>query len=144
MKTPPMIDSTTAARDRHLELSRRNFLRGLGVCMALPVFESSLAPILRAANTAAAASGGPLGVTSTGAPLRMAFVYFPNGAHQANWWPTAGEGSSFTLAPPMQPLQSLQSSIQVLGGLAHKNADPGNDGAGDHARANATFLTGAR
>ena len=32
----------------------------------------------------------------------------------------------------------------MLGGLDHKNADPGNDGAGDHARANATFLTGVR
>jgi hypothetical protein len=44
----------------------------------------------------------------------------------------------------MQPLAPLQSSFQILSGLDHKNAAPGNDGAGDHARANATFLTGAR
>ena len=38
------------------------------------------------------------------------------------------------------PHASLQSSLQVLGGLDHLNAKAGNDGAGDHARANATFL----
>ena len=32
----------------------------------------------------------------------------------------------------------------MIGGLKHENATAGNDGAGDHARANATFLTGAR
>jgi hypothetical protein len=131
------------AHERHLALSRRNFLRGLGACIALPVFESSLAPILRAATTASATTGGPLGVTATGAPLRMAFVYFPNGAHQKYWWPT-GEGSAFELGRTMQPLAALKSSLQVVGGLDHKNAAPGHDGAGDHARANATFLTGAR
>ena len=31
-------------------LPRRTFLRGLGACVALPVFESSLSPILRAAT----------------------------------------------------------------------------------------------
>jgi hypothetical protein len=73
----------------------------------------------------------------------MAFVYFPNGANPDNWWPTGG-GADFSLGPTMQPLAPLRQSIQVLGGLDHKNATAGNDGAGDHARANATFLTGAR
>jgi hypothetical protein len=73
----------------------------------------------------------------------MAYVYFPNGAHQNYWWPT-GAGADFTLGKTMQPLVGLQKSIQVLSGLDHKNATAGNDGAGDHARANATFLTGAR
>ncbi len=132
--------SPDLAAERHSALNRRQFLRGLGACVALPVFESALRPLARAASTTSAA---PLGVTSTGAPLRMAFVYFPNGAQQANWWPT-GEGVDFTLGRTMQPLAGLQRSIQVLGGLDHKNATAGNDGAGDHARANATFLTGAR
>ena len=30
-----------------------------------------------------------LATTATGAPLRMAFVYFPNGAIQPTWWPKA-------------------------------------------------------
>lgn len=129
------------AAQRHFAFNRRQFLRGLGACIALPVFESALRPMARAAATGAVPGG--LGVTSTGAPLRMAFVYFPNGAHQDHWWPT-GEGTNFKLSRTLQPLAGLQSSFQVLGGLDHKNATGGNDGAGDHARANATFLTGAR
>jgi hypothetical protein len=128
------------AAQRHFAMNRRQFLRGVGVCMGLPIFESALRPIARAA-TAAAAKG--VAVTASGAPLRMACVYFPNGAHQDYWWPS-GEGSRFTLGRTMQPLEPLKNAIQVLGGLDHKNATAGNDGAGDHARANATFLTGAR
>jgi hypothetical protein len=137
MNTPASRTSDTAAQ-RYFALNRRQFLRGLGACVALPVFESALRPVARAATPLA---GGA--VTPSGAPLRMAFVYFPNGAHQENWWPQ-GEGADFTLGKTMQPLAPLQRSIQILGGLDHKNASAGNDGAGDHARANATFLTGAR
>ena len=142
MKTPAAPQSSIAEQ-RFFSLNRRQFLRGLGACVALPVFESALRPVARAATVAAPAAEGGLAVTATGAPLRMAFVYFPNGAHQRYWWPT-GAGSDFTLAKTMQPLAPLQSSLQILGGLDHKNAAAGNDGAGDHARANATFLTGAR
>lgn len=141
MKKPTSPPHNVAA-ERHFSLSRRQFLRGLGACVALPVFESALRPMARGAAVAPAAGGG-MALTASGAPLRMAYVYFPNGAHQNYWWPTGG-GSDFTLAKTMQPLAKLQGSIQVLGGLDHKNAMAGNDGAGDHARANATFLTGAR
>jgi hypothetical protein len=141
MKTRPRPSRADIAAQRHLAFNRRQFLRGLGVTIALPIFESALGPMARAAAATTAADA--LAVTPTGAPLRMAFVYFPNGAHQDNWWPT-GEGADFTFGPTMEPLSALRSSVQILGGLDHKNAAPGNDGAGDHARANATFLTGAR
>lgn len=140
MKHRSSPDSASLAAQRQLALSRRQFLRGVGACLALPVFESALRP---AAHAATAGAAGGMGLTPSGAPLRMAFVYFPNGAHQDYWWPQ-GEGSNFTLGRTMEPLAPLKSSIQVLGGLDHKNATAGNDGAGDHARANATFLTGER
>jgi hypothetical protein len=73
----------------------------------------------------------------------MAYVYFPNGAHQANWWPK-GEGKDFELGATMQPLAAVKHRLQVLGGLDHVGATPGRDGAGDHARASGTFLTGVR
>ena len=130
--------TSRATAERHLSLSRRQFLKGVGVCLTLPVFESALAPMLKAAPVA-----GGMATTASGAPLRMAYVYFPNGAHQAIWWPT-GEGSAFEFGKTMEPLAGLKGSLQIMGGLDHKNATPGNDGAGDHARANATFLTGAR
>lgn len=141
MKTPR---HPQAAAQRHFALSRRQFLRGVGACIALPVFDSLLRSPAQAASAAAGAAGaGGVATTPSGAPLRMAFVYFPNGAHQDYWWPT-GEGANFQLGRTMQPLAGLRPHFQVLGGLDHKNATAGNDGAGDHARANATFLTGAR
>lgn len=126
------------AAERYWSLSRRTFLRGLGACLAVPSLES-----LRPFQAGASAPPAALATTPSGAPLRMAYVYFPNGAIQPNWWPT-GEGKDFQFARTMQPLEKLRHEIQVMGGLDHLNATPGPDGAGDHARASGTFLTGVR
>ena len=92
----------------------------------------------------AQSGSGPIpATTETGAPLRMAFMSIPNGVQQDHWFPTNREGS-FDLSATLQPLESVKNQLQVIGGLKHDNATAGNDGAGDHARANATFLTGAR
>ncbi|MGO8701910.1 MAG: DUF1552 domain-containing protein [Limisphaerales bacterium] len=118
--------------------NRRQFLRGIGACVALPAF-ASLSPVsLRAASTA-----GKLGATATGAPLRAAFLYFPNGAIPSAWWPKDA-GENFTFSRTLAPLAQWRRHIQVLGGLDDSSAKPGEDGAGDHARANGTFLTGVR
>lgn len=119
--------------------SRRRFLRGVGACVALPALESLAPRVLAAAAKSTIAPA----TTPSGAPLRMAFVYFPNGSIPKAWWPK-GEGKDFTLSTTMQPLEKVKQRIQVLGGLDHVNATPGPDGAGDHARAGGTFLTGVR
>ncbi len=139
MKTKPALNENLAA-ERYASLSRRRFLRGLGACMALPAFESLRPFGLLAAETKAAEK---MAASATGAPLRMAFVYFPNGAIQPNWWPK-GEGKDFELSRTMQPLERVKNQLQILGGMDHVNATPGPDGAGDHARASGTFLTGVR
>ncbi len=110
--------------------TRRAFLRGAGVCLGLPAFESLLAR-------------GVLGSELPKAPTRMAFVYVPNGVHQHNWWPKA-TGKDFELSPTLKPLEPVKKWVQVLGGLDQKNATAGPDGAGDHARASGSFLTGVR
>lgn len=133
-------DETERAAQRHAALTRRHFLRSLGACIALPAFESFAPAGLLAATGAAA---GKLATTATGAPLRTAFIYFPNGSIPAAWWPT-GEGTNFQLNRTTQPLESVRQNIQLLGGLEHLNATAGSDGGGDHARANGTFLTGVR
>jgi hypothetical protein len=138
MKTNSLLNQTLAAQ-RHASLTRRHFLRGLGACLALPALESFLPQRLLALDSGAA----KLATTASGAPLRMAFVYFPNGAIQPNWWPK-GEGAAFELNRTMRPLEKIKSQIQILGGMDHVNATPGPDGAGDHARASGTFLTGVR
>lgn len=137
MKTP--ADSALA---QHLAaMNRRHFLKGLGACIALPAF-SSLAPsrMFGATPTPAAAS---LATTATGAPLRTAFVFFPNGAIPATFWP-AGGVSDFRFNSTLAPLEAVRRHVQVLGGLDHANANGGADGGGDHARGNGVFLTGVR
>jgi hypothetical protein len=119
-------------------ISRRNFLRGLGACVALPAF-SSLLP-----SRLVAASASPLATTATGAPLRTAFVFFPNGAIPARWWPSAGGELDFALNATMQPFEAVRKHLQILGGLDQLNANPGDDGGGDHARGNSVFLTSVR
>ena len=138
VKTKHSPDETAAAQ-RTAGLSRRHFLRGLGACLALPALESSHPFQLLAAETAAR----NLAVTATGAPLRTAFLFFPNGAIPSAWWPE-GEGSDFKLNPTLQPLEQSRKHIQVLGGLDHNCATAGPDGGGDHARGNGVFLTGVR
>ena len=140
MTTGPIMKTLTPHQPTdatNCSINRRQFLRGMGAAVALPVLES-IAP---AASTTPTTTGG-MATTAGGAPLRMAYVYFPNGALPSGWWPS--DGSDFTTASTIAPLASLKNSVQLLGGLDHKNATAGNDGAGDHARANATFLTGVR
>ncbi len=117
-------------------LSRRHFLRGAGALLTLPFLES-LVPggTLRAAER--------LGrLAPSGAPLRTAFIYVPNGVNNAHWWPTAGGERDFVLGDSLAALQPHRDQIQILSGLGHANANANGDGPGDHARASATFLTG--
>ncbi len=119
--------------------NRRGFLRGMGACIALPALEATLP----GRAMAAAAASGQFATTASGAPLRMAFLYFPNGAIQDQWTPT-GSGRDFTFGNTLAPLEPLRHRVQVISGMDHRNAEAGPDGAGDHARANGTFLTGVR
>jgi len=126
------------AAERHSSFSRRQFLRGLGACLALPAFES-LDPLRLMAGppTAGAAS-------EAAAPVRMAFIYVPNGTIPSAWWPEGDGGKEFQLPRTLQPLDKIRHQVQVISGLDDLNANPGPDGAGDHARAGGTFLTGVR
>ena len=116
-------------------VTRRTFLgaaalRGLGVSLALPAFES-----LRAARVLA--GGDPAGA------VRMAFVYAPNGVIEPRWKPE-GIGADYRPGPTLEPLAGLRQDFQIVSGLAHRNGTAGPDGAGDHARAMSTILTGTR
>ncbi len=124
---------------RHLNLSRRRFLRGLGAAVALPTF-ASLDGLGRAGSGEAAVKAAS---TAAGAPLRSLFVFVPNGAIPAEWWPRE-EGGRFVFNRTLQPLEPVRNHVQVLAGLDNIPANPGPDGAGDHARGNGTFLTSVR
>ncbi len=107
-------------------LDRRTFLRGMGATLALPLLDSML----------------PAATKTTGrAPMRMGFVYVPNGIIMDRWTPSA-EGVGFEFAPTMKALEPFREQLVVLSGLAQINGRALGDGAGDHARAGATWLTG--
>ena len=114
-------------------ISRRTVLKGLGASIALPWLEA-MGPLQ------AWASQTPAG---NRAPTRMAFVYVPNGKNMAEWTPSA-EGADFTLPRILEPLREVKEYLNVLTGLTADKARPNGDGAGDHGRAMAAFLTGAQ
>jgi hypothetical protein len=97
--------------------------------MALPMLEAMLP---RTALAAAAAKP----------TVRMAFLAIPNGVNVANWTPKA-EGTAWEITPTLEPLTKFKSEINVLSGLTLNGGRALGDGAGDHARSAASFLTGA-
>ena len=109
-------------------LSRRTLLRGFGAALALPMLDS-MTPALKAAKTAAAPA------------MRLGFVYVPNGIIPGAWTP-ATEGANFEFTRTMKALEPFRERLLVLSGLAQVNGRALGDGAGDHARAGATWLTG--
>lgn len=114
---------------KSLRISRRTVLRGMGTAMALPLLDAMIPAVARA------------GKQTNGAPNRMAFVYVPNGMHMPLWTPQA-TGADFELPYIMEPLAKVKDQMLVFSGLAQHHARANGDGAGDHARALASFLTG--
>jgi Protein of unknown function (DUF1552) len=112
----------------HLE--RRTFLKGIGTAMGLPLLDAMLP------GSAFAATG-----TRT-APVRMGFVFLPNGVIMDQFQPF-GEGTNFKLAKTMKPLEKLKNDCLFITGLAQENGNAKGDGPGDHARSAGPFLTGA-
>jgi len=117
-------------------VNRRGFLRGLGAAVSLPAFES-FRPLM-----AAGVERG-IATTASGAPLRMAYLYIPNGVNLEHWRPNGTTGS-YKMGKTFEPMEAHRGDFQIFTGFDHKHATAGGDGPGDHARGNATFLTGAR
>ena len=110
-------------------IPRRTFLRGVGTAIALP-FLDGMVPALAAQSSAAKP------------PMRLAFVYGPNGRIMDQWTP-ATEGGAFEMTPTLQSLAPFRDQMLVLSGLDVKAADArGNEGGGVHARPCAAYLTG--
>jgi hypothetical protein len=110
-------------------ISRRMVLRGMGAAVAVPWLDAMM-PAFAASRPAAF-------------PVRLGFIYVPNGKNMADWTPAA-EGTDYALPMILQPLQDLRGDLNVLTGLTADKARAHGDGGGDHARALAAFLTGAQ
>ncbi len=114
-------------------LDRRKFLRGTGVALALPWFETT--------------SGLARDAEQPRTPKRLACFYMPDGvpmplaedpAHEDWSWFPHGSGKDFTFTKCLDPLQPLRDDVTVLSGLSHPSV------RSIHGHSNADqFLTGA-
>lgn len=112
-------------------LNRRTVLRGIGTGLALPWLEAMTPLKAFGASTAATA------------PVRMACLFFANGAVMDRWRPV-GEGKDYQLGPTMEPLSDFRNDLTIFTGLTQHHARANGDGAGDHARNASAYLTGSQ
>jgi hypothetical protein len=92
-------------------LSRRTFLRGAGVTVALPLLEAMLP-----AQT-------PLSQTAANPKTRFAGIFIPHGMAPGYWVPKT-EGSNFEFPFIMQPLEPFRDRVVILSGLHARSAEP--------------------
>jgi uncharacterized protein DUF1552 len=109
-------------------LSRRTFLRGTGVTLALPFLESMVPAQTPLRNTAATPK------------TRLGCIYVPHGATMYKWTPAA-EGKGFAFSETLSPLEKYRDRVNVVSNLCHQSAQ-GADAGGEHARSAAIFLSG--
>jgi hypothetical protein len=108
--------------------SRRTFLRGVGVSMALPWLESI--PVW---------GDEPLPASSASeAPVRMAVLFAGNGFHSKEWW-AKGQGSQMELGKVLEPLAGFREKMLFIRGLYNAEALKGNI----HSSQTGNLLSGA-
>jgi hypothetical protein len=107
-------------------LSRRTFLTGVGVSMALPWLESL--PVW---------GTGAGGAAST-PPKRFAALFMGNGISPPNWW-ARGAGANMELSRSLEPLTALRPKLNVITGLFNRFAT----GVGIHPGQTGNILSGA-
>ena len=108
-------------------LSRRTFLRGVGVTMALPWLESRTVWGDAAVSTEA-----------NDAPVRVAVLFAGNGFHSREWW-AKGEGSQLELGQVLAPLHDHREKLLFIRGLYNAEALKGNI----HSSQTGNLLSGA-
>ena len=114
-----------------IALPRRTFLRGMGAALALPLLDA-MAPALTALRRTAAAP-----------PLRLGFVFVPNGLILRDFLPrTAGRG--FDLPRILAPLAPYREQLTVVSGLANAAGDALDASSGPHSRGSGCWLSGMR
>ena len=90
---------------KRIPLSRRTLLRGLGTAMALPWLETmQAAPAAKGATRLAEP------------PLRMAFLFMPNGVNPFRWTPP-GDAEDYEITPHLKPLAHLKNDFLLLENL---------------------------
>src|SRR5947207_631785 len=109
------------------QFSRRTFLRGVGVTMALPWLESL--PVW---------SDEPKAAKASEAPVRFAALFAGNGFHSKEWW-ARGQGDKMELGKVLAPLAPFRKKLLFIRGLYNAEALKGNI----HSSQTGNLLSGA-
>ena len=135
--TPDEQGSSTVLRlkpftppHRPMPISRRNFLRGTGVVMALPFLDSL------PSWAAEATKDSPAGAARK-YPQRFAAVFVGNGINSDHWW-AKGSGADMELSRTLEPLAPFRKKLNVITGLFNKPAV----GVGIHPGQTGNILSG--
>jgi hypothetical protein len=107
-------------------LSRRTFLRGAGVAVALPFLDAMVPALTATVKTAAKPT------------LRFGAIYIPHGAIMDQWTP-ATVGSGFEFTPILKPLEAFKDRTIVVSNLTR----PGGESTNTHVATAAGWLSGA-
>src|SRR5262247_2470427 len=91
----------------HKPISRRTLLRGAGAAMSLPLLEV-MSP------------AAPANLRLTSPPLRMCFMFMPNGV-RPDYWTPAGDGEDYEFTPHLKPFEPFKRDFLLLENLWHKN-----------------------
>src|SRR5437867_1739870 len=108
-------------------LSRRTFLQGAGVTIALPFLESMV----------------PAATPAATPKTRFGAIYFPHGATMYKWTPQ-GEGTNFEFSEILEPLKPYRDRINIISDLSHPSAYGGGSATSNHTRSAAAYLSGAQ
>ena len=109
--------------------TRRTFLRGVGVSMALPWMESRTVW----------GDSPPSGVKpASEAPVRLGVLFSGNGFHSKEWW-AKGEGKQMELGKVLEPLTDFREKLLLIRGLYNEEALKGNI----HSSQTGNLLSGA-
>ena len=109
-------------------LNRRTLLRGLGVSMALPWFES----------VPAFADTVPQPKKANQPPVRLGVLFAGNGFHKDEWW-AKGTGRDMELGKVLEPLLPHREKLLFIRGLWNEEATKGNI----HSSQTGNMLSGA-
>ena len=110
------------------QMSRRRFLRGVGVAMALPWMESL--PVW-GAEPARDGTPGPF-------PKRFAALFMGCGINGKHWW-AKGSGDTMELGKSLAPMEKLKTKMNFITGLYNQHAM----GVGIHPGQTGNILSGA-
>ena len=121
-KSPPPYVSTRQP------ISRRHFLRGVGVAVALPFLDSMMVPFARSAEVSSR-------LAPNATPRRMFAICNNLGLLPGSFFPT-GAGREYAVSPYLETLKEHRNDFTVFSGVSHPNVDGGHP-------SDVSFLTAA-